>query len=232
MLARLPQVRLHEHVGSQASTVQCSLCEELVACGPGFRQEPSPLPNTALAQLNRRQEARLGGKQQPTPLEPCLKREHLVDVVVVIEGSVLDIDIFHWRWVVFSAWRASSAGTPLRAVIPAAARRGHPALPYRACQRFGPSAKSPLDLTPFPERVRRQAEHGLERAREMERVAEAGLLGHLFDQRAGLLQPLGGQVHFQSQQILIGALVVVPPEQPAEIGAVDVAFGGDLLAGS
>lgn len=76
-----------------------------------------------------------------------------------------------------------------------------------------------------------EAEHGLEDAREMEGVGKAGFFGHLLDQHAGLLQARGGMVHFQAKQILIGGLLIVAPEEPAEIGVVGVAFGGDLGQG-
>lgn len=41
----------------------------------------------------------------------------------------------------------------------------------------------------------RKPEHGSEHTREMKRVGEARLLGHLFDQRAGLLQAFGDMFH-------------------------------------
>jgi hypothetical protein len=62
----------------------------------------------------------------------------------------------------------------------------------------------------------------------MELVAETGAFGNLLDQRAGLLKPFGGEVHFQAHQKLVWALVVVTLEQPAQIGGVHVAFLRDL----
>ena len=58
----------------------------------------------------------------------------------------------------------------------------------------------------------------------MELVAETGAFGNLFDQRAGLLKPLGGKIHFQANQKLVWTLVVVTLKQPAQIGVVHVAF--------
>ena len=58
----------------------------------------------------------------------------------------------------------------------------------------------------------------------MKLVAEAGAFGNLLDQRAGLPQPPGGEVHFQAHQKLVWALVVVALEQPAQVGGVHMAF--------
>jgi len=49
------------------------------------------------------------------------------------------------------------------------------------------------------ENVRRQAEDSLKNARKMEWIAESGLMGHLFDERAGLQKQFGGSIHFQTQ---------------------------------
>ena len=46
-----------------------------------------------------------------------------------------------------------------------------------------------------------EAENGGEDAGEVKRVGKTGLLGHLFDQRAGLLQAPGGMVHFEAEPI-------------------------------
>jgi hypothetical protein len=43
------------------------------------------------------------------------------------------------------------------------------------------------------------------------------------------LQLFSSHCHFQPQQILIGRLVIVPPEQLAKIGGIEAAFGGNLL---
>ena len=58
----------------------------------------------------------------------------------------------------------------------------------------------------------------------MELVAETGAFGNLLDQRAGLLEPTGGKVHFQAHQELVWALVIVTLKQPAQIGGIHVAF--------
>ena len=68
----------------------------------------------------------------------------------------------------------------------------------------------------------------MEHAGEVKGIAEPGLIGHLLDHHAGLLEALGGVVHFQAEQILIGGAVVESLEQAAEVGLVDVAFVGDL----
>ena len=57
----------------------------------------------------------------------------------------------------------------------------------------------------------------------MELVAEAGALGDLLDQRAGLLKPFGGELHLQVHQKLVWALMVIALKQPAQIGGVHVA---------
>ena len=66
----------------------------------------------------------------------------------------------------------------------------------------------------------------------MERILKARGLGDLLHQGTALLQALGSLVYFESQQELVGTLVVVSPEKAAEIGRVDVAFIADLLQGS
>jgi len=77
-----------------------------------------------------------------------------------------------------------------------------------------------------------EAKHGFKNAGEMEGVGKAGFFGDLLDQDAGLLEARGGMVHFQAEQVLIRGLLVVAPEEPAEIGVVGVAFGGDLGQGA
>ena len=66
-------------------------------------------------------------------------------------------------------------------------------------------------------------------AGEVKRISKPRFLGRLLHQDAGLLQTLSGMVHFQAQQILVGTLVVIPPEQAAEIGLADVTLAGDLF---
>ena len=63
----------------------------------------------------------------------------------------------------------------------------------------------------------------------MKRVGKPNLLGHLFDQRTGLLQAFSGVVHLEPEQVLVRGLVVVTPEQSAQIGVVDMALASDLL---
>ena len=63
----------------------------------------------------------------------------------------------------------------------------------------------------------------------MKRVGEARFFRNLFNQCVGLLQAFGGMVHFESKQVLVRALVVVAPEQTADIGIIDMTFFGDLL---
>ena len=81
--------------------------------------------------------------------------------------------------------------------------RGTRALPF-----FTASAQA-------AEGVGGDAEDVFEGAGEVELVAEAGAFGDLFDQCAGLFEPLGGEVHFQAHQKSIWALVVVALEQAA-----------------
>jgi hypothetical protein len=76
--------------------------------------------------------------------------------------------------------------------------------------------------------VGRQAEHALEHPREMELVAETHLLGHALDQRARLMEQFSRLIHFQAQQILIRALLIITLEQAAQVGGVQVTFPGDL----
>ena len=63
----------------------------------------------------------------------------------------------------------------------------------------------------------------------MEGIAEADPFGNLFHEGARLAEPFGGEVHFEAEEKLVGALVIVPLEQPAQIGAVNVALLRDLL---
>ena len=81
------------------------------------------------------------------------------------------------------------------------------------------------------ERIGRDAKNVFERARKMERIAEPEILGNLFDQGPRLLQALGGKVHLEAHQKLVGALVIVALEQPAEIRTVQVTFLRDLAQG-
>ena len=62
----------------------------------------------------------------------------------------------------------------------------------------------------------------------MKLVAETGAFGNLLDQRAGLLEPFGGEVHFQAHQKLVWALMVVALEQAAQVGGVHVALVRNL----
>jgi hypothetical protein len=78
-------------------------------------------------------------------------------------------------------------------------------------------------LTQPAENIGRNSKHTFEGAGEVELVAETGALGNLFDQRVGLLKPLGGKVHFEAQQKLVWALMVIALKQPAQIGGVHVA---------
>jgi hypothetical protein len=52
----------------------------------------------------------------------------------------------------------------------------------------------------------------VEHAGEVKGIAEPGLIGRLLDHHAGLLEALGGAVHFQAEQILVGRAVVEAPE--------------------
>ena len=63
----------------------------------------------------------------------------------------------------------------------------------------------------------------------MKRIGEARLLRHLLDQCAGLLQAFGGMIHLEPEQVLIRRLLVITPEQTAQISVVDVALTGNLL---
>ena len=69
----------------------------------------------------------------------------------------------------------------------------------------------------------------MEDAREMVGVGEADEQRRLFDQHAGLLKLYSRMVHFQPQQILIGALVIIAAKQATDIFAVGAAFGGNLF---
>ena len=62
-------------------------------------------------------------------------------------------------------------------------------LKFANCGRGRSSTKSLEDIG-------RDAQDAFEGARKMELVLEAGPFGNLLDQRSGLLQPLGGEVHF------------------------------------
>ena len=62
----------------------------------------------------------------------------------------------------------------------------------------------------------------------MERIGEAQLGRHLLDEDIGVLQPLCREVHLQTHQVLIGGLMVVAAEEPAEVGRVDVALASNL----
>ena len=63
-----------------------------------------------------------------------------------------------------------------------------------------------------PEGVGGDAEDVFEGAGEMKLIAETGAFGDLLDQGAGLFQPFGSEVHFQSHQKFIWTLVVVALE--------------------
>jgi len=63
----------------------------------------------------------------------------------------------------------------------------------------------------------------------MKGVGKPHVPGHLLHHHAGLLQPLGREVHLEPEEILIGALVVVTPKQAAEIGVIDMALARNLL---
>jgi len=84
-------------------------------------------------------------------------------------------------------------------------------------------------LAQAAEGVGGDAEDVFEGAGEVELIAEAGAFGDLLDQGAGFFEPLGGAVHFQTHQKSIWRLVVVALEQAAQVGGVEVAFGGDLF---
>jgi hypothetical protein len=62
----------------------------------------------------------------------------------------------------------------------------------------------------------------------VKRVGKTEFGRDLLHQRGGILQSLGGKVHLQAQEELVGRLVVVAAEQTAEIGRVDVTLLGDL----
>lgn len=65
----------------------------------------------------------------------------------------------------------------------------------------------------------------------MEWIGEAHFIGDLLDGDTGRLQAIGGVVHFQAKEELIGAGVIEAAEQAAEVGGIDVAGAGDLLEG-
>src|ERR1017187_5301390 len=74
------------------------------------------------------------------------------------------------------------------------------------------------------ENIGRNSQHAFEGAGEVKLIAETGAFGDLLDQRAGLLQPLGGEIHFEAQQKLVWAFVIVALEQAAQVGGVHMAF--------
>jgi hypothetical protein len=49
----------------------------------------------------------------------------------------------------------------------------------------------------------------------MERIGKPRFLRHLFNQRQRLFQTLGRVVHLEPEQILVGTLAVIQPEQAA-----------------
>lgn len=49
-----------------------------------------------------------------------------------------------------------------------------------------------------PEIIGRQSEDVFERARKMKGIPKASFLGNLFDQRAGVLQPLSREIHLEA----------------------------------
>ena len=63
----------------------------------------------------------------------------------------------------------------------------------------------------------------------MKLVAKSGAFRYLLDQRIGLLQPFRRQIHFQTHQKLIWALMIVALEKPAEISRIQMAFASQLL---
>ncbi len=64
-------------------------------------------------------------------------------------------------------------------------------------------------------RGRGKPEHRGEHPREMERIGKPRFLRHLFNQRQRLFQTLGRVVHLEPEQILVGTLAVIQPEQAA-----------------
>ena len=64
---------------------------------------------------------------------------------------------------------------------------------------------------------RRQPENIAENARKMKGIVKAGFMSRLFYQNAVLLQPFGSVVHFETQQILIGRLLVVAAKEATQI---------------
>ncbi len=65
------------------------------------------------------------------------------------------------------------------------------------------TVKRRTDLPQSTESGRGETEDGVEHTGEVKGIAEPGLIGHLLDHHAGLLEALGGVVHFQAEQILV-----------------------------
>jgi hypothetical protein len=69
--------------------------------------------------------------------------------------------------------------------------------------------------TQSAESVGRDSKHIFKGSRKMKLIVKTGTDGNLFDQRAGLLEPFGGEVHFKPHQKLVWALMVVAFKKPA-----------------
>ncbi len=67
-------------------------------------------------------------------------------------------------------------------------------------------------LPQYPECRRGHAKHGAEHSRKMQRVLITNLLGDFFDEYAGSLKALGGMVHFEPEQVLVGRLMTIAAE--------------------
>jgi hypothetical protein len=72
------------------------------------------------------------------------------------------------------------------------------------------------------------AKDAAEGAGELEGVAEVEISGDVFDEGARGLEALGGVAHFELDDVLPGALVVVTFEKAADVGRIDVALARDF----
>jgi hypothetical protein len=62
------------------------------------------------------------------------------------------------------------------------------------------------------------------------RKTEVG--GDVLDEGAGLGELAGGVVHFETRQELVWRLMVIAPEEAADVGGIEVAIAGDLAEGA
>lgn len=66
----------------------------------------------------------------------------------------------------------------------------------------------------------------------MKGIRETEVGGDVLDEGTGLGEQAGGIVHFEAHQELIWRLVVITPEQAADIGGIEMAIAGDLAEGA